>query len=65
MLHSYRDYKLTLIERIEKLSEDEDAQVLLLEQSFYNGISYSFVSSLYLSYISANIVKAFNSGLPF
>ena len=44
MQHSHGNYEVTLIERMEKLTEDEEAQMLLLAHSFYNGIKYSFVS---------------------
>ncbi|RDL37206.1 uncharacterized protein BP5553_04639 [Venustampulla echinocandica] len=48
MQHSHGDYELTLMERMEKLTEDEEAQMLLLARSFYHGIRYSFVSFVYL-----------------
>jgi hypothetical protein len=44
MEYSHGDYEVTLIDRMEKLTEDEEAQMSLLQRSFYNGIKYSFVS---------------------
>jgi hypothetical protein len=41
---AHGSYELDLIERIEKLTEDEENQMQLLRRSFYNGIKYSFVS---------------------
>ncbi|TVY19750.1 hypothetical protein LARI1_G002452 [Lachnellula arida] len=35
---SHGNYELTLIDRMEKLSEDEETQMRLLQRSFYNGI---------------------------
>ncbi|KAH9221293.1 kinase-like domain-containing protein [Leptodontidium sp. 2 PMI_412] len=35
-------YETTLINRLKKLTDDEEAQMSLLESSFYNGIRYSF-----------------------
>ncbi|TVY55478.1 hypothetical protein LCER1_G004565 [Lachnellula cervina] len=39
---SHGNYELTLIDRMEKLSEDEDTQMRLLQRSFYNGIKWRF-----------------------
>jgi hypothetical protein len=41
---AHGNYELDLIERIEKLTEDEENQMQLLQRSFYNCIQYSFVS---------------------
>jgi hypothetical protein len=41
---AHGSYELDLIERMAKLTEDEENQVKLLQRSFYNGIKYSFVS---------------------
>ncbi|PVH76689.1 hypothetical protein DL98DRAFT_574241 [Cadophora sp. DSE1049] len=35
-------YGTSLISRLEKLTDDEEAQVSILERSYYNGIRYSF-----------------------
>ncbi|KAK0099278.1 hypothetical protein ONS95_006353 [Cadophora gregata] len=42
MEYSHGNYELDLIERMEKLTEDEEIQKTLLQRSFYNGIKYSF-----------------------
>lgn len=42
--YSNENYELNLIAQIEKLREDEEAQMLLLMRSVDNGINYSFVS---------------------
>jgi hypothetical protein len=44
----HEDYGITLTESMEKLTEDEEAQMLLLARSFYNGIKCSLVSFIYL-----------------
>jgi serine/threonine protein kinase len=44
MEYTHADYEVTLKERMEPLTDDEEAQVSLLVRSFYNGIKYSFVS---------------------
>ena len=44
MQYRHGDYEVTLIERLEKLTEEERGQLLLLERSFHNSIRYSFVS---------------------
>jgi hypothetical protein len=44
MEYSHDDYELTLIEKMAKLTGDEEIQMTLLQRSFYNGIRYSFVS---------------------
>lgn len=44
MEHSHGDYEIALLDRITKLTADGEAQMLLLERSFENGINYSFVS---------------------
>jgi hypothetical protein len=41
---AHGSYELDLIERMAKLTEDEENQMKLLQRSFYNGIKYSFVS---------------------
>lgn len=41
---AHSNYELDLIEKIAKLTEDEDNQMKLLQWSFCNGIRYSFVS---------------------
>jgi hypothetical protein len=41
---AHGNYELDLIAEIEKLTEDEENQMQLLQRSFYNGIKYSFVS---------------------
>lgn len=48
MKGAHGEYETTLSGRLEKLTDDEEAQMLLLEQSFYNGISFHFVSFDYL-----------------
>jgi hypothetical protein len=44
MEYSHGDYEVTLLEWMEKLTKDEEAQRLLLARYFYNGIKYFFVS---------------------
>ncbi|TVY28491.1 hypothetical protein LHYA1_G003458 [Lachnellula hyalina] len=44
MENSHGDYELNLIRQMKKLTEDEEAQMSLLERSFYNGINYYFPS---------------------
>jgi hypothetical protein len=44
MEYTHGTYELDLIERMIKLSDDEEEQMKLLQRSFYNGIRYSFVS---------------------
>lgn len=44
MEYSHGNYELDLIGRMDKLTEDEEAQMLLLVRSVDNGINYSFVS---------------------
>jgi hypothetical protein len=51
---AHGNYELDLIERIEKLTEDEKNQTQLLQRSFYNGIKYSFVS---LSVTAADLLR--------
>jgi len=43
---SCKDYVATLMKRMKPLTDEEEAQMLLLIRSFYNGIKYSFVSLL-------------------
>jgi len=50
MEHSHDEYETNLIQRIERLTEDEEAQILLLTHSFSNGIKYRFVSFNYLQF---------------
>jgi len=50
MEYSHGDYEVTLKERMERLTDDEEAQMWLLLRSFYNGIKYSFVSLSLFSY---------------
>lgn len=47
MACSHGDYEVTLRDRLEKLTEDEEAQMLLLQRSFYNGIKFHFVSFIH------------------
>jgi thiamine kinase-like enzyme len=49
MEYSHGNYEVALIERMMKLSEDEETQMILLQRSFYNNIKYSFVSLSLLS----------------
>ncbi|PMD29163.1 hypothetical protein L207DRAFT_574439 [Hyaloscypha variabilis F] len=42
MEYTHGTYELDLIERMIKLSDDEEEQMKLLQRSFYNGIRYSF-----------------------
>jgi len=49
MEYSHGTYETTLMERMERLTEKEEAQMLLLMRSFYSGIKYSFVSFHYPS----------------
>ncbi|PVH70794.1 hypothetical protein DL98DRAFT_521423 [Cadophora sp. DSE1049] len=42
MKGAHGNYETTLRDRLENLTDDEEAQMLLLEQSFYNGIHYYF-----------------------
>jgi thiamine kinase-like enzyme len=44
MEYSHENYEVDLIERMVKLADDEQNQMILLQRSFYNGIKYSFVS---------------------
>jgi aminoglycoside phosphotransferase (APT) family kinase protein len=46
MESTHGDYEVTLIERAEKLTGDEQVQMLLLVRSFHNGIRHPFVSLL-------------------
>ncbi|KAH7350660.1 hypothetical protein BKA65DRAFT_535790 [Rhexocercosporidium sp. MPI-PUGE-AT-0058] len=39
---AHGSYELDLIERMVKLTEDEENQMKLLQRTFYNGIKYSF-----------------------
>ncbi|KAH8819364.1 kinase-like domain-containing protein [Xylogone sp. PMI_703] len=41
---NHGDYEVRLIDKLEKLTEDEETQGSLLARSFYNGIRYSFSS---------------------
>ncbi|KAH8752606.1 kinase-like domain-containing protein [Hyaloscypha finlandica] len=41
---AHGNYELDLIAGMEKLTEDEDNQMQLLQRSFYSGIKYSFVN---------------------
>lgn len=43
---THGNYETILRGRLEKPTEDEEVQMLLLEQSFYNGINFYFVSFL-------------------
>ncbi|TVY90081.1 hypothetical protein LAWI1_G007131 [Lachnellula willkommii] len=43
---SHGNYELTLIDRMEKLSEDEQTQMVLLQRSFYNGIRLRWLLTL-------------------
>ena len=51
---AHGNYELDLIAGMEKLTEDEENQMQLLQRSFYNGIKYSFVS---LSVIFADLLR--------
>jgi hypothetical protein len=48
MEYSHGTYEVDLVERMAKLTEDEENQMSLLQRSFYNGIRYSFVSPFLL-----------------
>lgn len=61
MEYSHGDYEVTLMERMQKLTADEEAQLSLLARSFYNGIKYSFVSqSVMRTSVAANMDQALN-----
>ncbi len=45
MEYAHGNYELDVIERMAKLTEEEETQMRLLQRSFYNGIKYLFVSS--------------------
>ena len=44
MEYTHGDYETTLITRMERLTDDEEAQISLLSSSFHNGIGRWFVS---------------------
>ena len=59
MEFAHGTYELELIEQMTKLTEDEEAQMKLLQRSFYNGLKYGFVSiSCKLNSAAANSPKS-------